>query len=146
MRIVNSDPEKFAGKYEVVDLKTGEKIENIAWADDETGTYGVFRTRGRTLNDAKDADLRLYDSDGKPKVDDCKGDIEIIDTAENPLKAPLLALLDDPDVVAKIEQWEIRLVVAGLLDAMKYLLRDDRETAHDKLESARHRFDKAFLK
>ena len=91
-------------RYEVIDLETGEAIEHIAWADDEAGTYGVFRTRPRTLDDAKDADLRLYDSDFKPKIDEHKGEIEIVDLAENPLKGPLLALLDDPEVVEKLRR------------------------------------------
>ncbi len=42
------------------------------------------------------------------------------------------------------ERNDLLLVVAGLLDAMKYLLRDDKETAQDKLESARRRFEKAI--
>ena len=134
-----------AGKFEVIDLETDEEIKDIAWADDEAGKYGVFATRGRTLADAKDADLRLYDLDGNPKVTEREGDIEIVDLSVNPFKAPLLALLDDPEVKDKVGQEEIRVVVAGLLDAMKYLLRDDRETAQDKLESATRRFDKAFL-
>ena len=145
MRIDNSDAEKFPGKFEVIDVETGDEIEHIAWADDEAGTYAVFATRGRTLADAENADLRLYDSQGNPKVIEHKGEIEIIDLSVNPFKAPLLALLDDPEVKDKVDQKEIRLVVAHLLDAMKYLLRDDRQTAQDKLESARRRFHKAFL-
>ena len=132
-------------RYEVIDLETGEPIKNIAWADDQAGKYETFRMRPRTLSDPSDADLRLYHSDGKPKIDEHEGEIEIVDLSVHPLKGPLLALLDDPDVVAKVEPKQLWLVVAGLLDAMKYLLRDDSETAQDKLESARHRFHKAFL-
>ncbi len=106
-KIVNSDTGKFPGKFEVIDVETGEEIEHIAWADDAAGKYAVFATRGRTLADAKDADLRLYDSDGNPKVRDREGEIEIVDLSVNPFKAPLLALLDDPDVKAAV----IRLVV-----------------------------------
>ena len=96
-----TDPEA-AGCYEVIDVETGEEIENIAWADDEAGGYGVFRTRGRTLSDAEDADLRLYHLDGKPKIDEHEGEIEIVDLSINPLKAQLLALLDDPEVKAAV--------------------------------------------
>ncbi len=102
MRISNSDTEKFAGCYEVVDIETGEEIENIAWADDETGTYGVFRLRGRTLADAKDADLRLREKSGGFKITEYEGEIKIVDLSENPLKAPLLALLRDPEVAATV--------------------------------------------
>ena len=96
-----------ADLYEVVDQESGEEIENIAWADDEAGSYGVFRVRGRTLADAKDADLRLLDKSGGFRVNEHKGDIQIVDLSENPLKAPLLALLDDPEVKAAV----VRLTV-----------------------------------
>jgi hypothetical protein len=91
-------------RYEVIDLETGEAIDHIAWADEESDRYEVFRTRPRTLSDPPDADLRLYDSEGRPKVDAHEGNIEIVDLAENPLKGPLLALLDDPEVVAKLRR------------------------------------------
>ena len=102
MRIQNSDAEKFAGRYEVVDVETGEEIENIAWADDETGTYGVFRMRGRTLADAKDADLRLRDRSGDFKITEEAGEIKIVDLSENPFKVDLLTLLRDPEVAAAV--------------------------------------------
>ena len=98
MQIKNSDTEKFPGKFEVIDVETGEEIENIAWADDEAGTFGVFAMRGRTLADAKDADLRLYHSDGKPRINECKGEIEIVDLNVDPFKAQMMALLRDPDI------------------------------------------------
>ena len=102
MRVDFTTDSEVSGRYEVIDVETGEEIENIAWADDEAGAYGVFRTRARTLSDAEDADLRLYHSDGKPKIDEHEGEIEIVDLSINPLKAPLLALLDDPEVAAKL--------------------------------------------
>lgn len=89
-------------RYEVIDLETGEAIKNIAWADDQVGKYQTFRTRPRTLSDASDADLRLYDSEGSPKVDAHEGDIQIVDLVENPMKAPLLALLDDQEIKAAV--------------------------------------------
>ena len=110
-KIVNSDTEKFAGKFEVIDVETGEEIEDIAWADDDAGTYGVFAMRGRTLADAKDADLRLYDSDGNPKVTEREGEIEIVDLSVNPFKESLMAMLHDADV---------RTAVVGIiLDAVR---------------------------
>jgi len=106
MRIDNSDMEEFPGKLEVIDLETGEEIENIAWADDGTGECYVFRTRARTLADAPDADLRLGDGPGSFKVKIHKGGIKIVDLSVDPFKAPLLALLDDP---------EIRKAVVGII-------------------------------
>ena len=91
-----------AGRYQVVDLDSGEEIENVAWADEDAGVYHVFCMRGRVLADASDADLRLRDKDGDFRVKAYDGDIQIVDLAENPIKGPLLALLDDPEVVAKL--------------------------------------------
>lgn len=96
-----------ANRFEVVDQETGETIENIAWADDEAGEYHVFRIRARNLSDAKDADLRLRDRAGVFKVDEHEGEIQIVNLAENPMKAPLLALLDDPEVKAAV----VRVIV-----------------------------------
>ena len=110
-KIVNSDPDGFLGKFEVIDLATGEEIADIAWADDEAGTFGVFAMRGRTLADAKDADLRLYHSDGKPRINECKGEIEIVDLSVDPFKESLMAMLHDTDVHTA--------VVGIILDAVK---------------------------
>ena len=92
-----------AGRYQVIDLESGEDIEGVAWADDDTGNHTVFLTRSRTLDDAADVDLRIVDKSGAFKVKACQGEIEIVDLAA-PLKAPLLALLDDPEVVEKLRQ------------------------------------------
>ncbi len=91
-----------ADRYEVTDQDSGEEIGSIAWADDETGKYGVFRVRGRTLADKPGADLRLRDGAGDFKVDEHEGEIQIVDLAQNPMKAPLLALLADPEVKAAV--------------------------------------------
>ncbi len=97
-----AEPEA-AKRYQVIDLDSGEEIENVAWADDEAEAYGVFRMRGRTMSDGSDADLRLLDAAGHFKVDEEEGEIEIIDLAHNPLKGPLLALLEDPEVIAALK-------------------------------------------
>ncbi len=98
-----ADPEA-AGRYQVIDLESGEEIEDVAWADDDIGEYHVILLRGRTLADAADVDLRIRDKNGGFKVKACQGEIEIIDRAVDPFKESLLALLDDPDVVEKLRQ------------------------------------------
>ena len=94
---------ELAGRYQVIDVETGEEIEGVGWADDDTGNHTVFLTRSRTLDDAADVDLRIADKSGAFKVKACHGEIEIVDLAA-PLKAPLLALLDDPEVVEAIRR------------------------------------------
>ena len=100
MRIDNLDIE--TGRYDVIDVETGEEIENIAWADDDKGECYVFRTRGRTLADAPGADLRLGDGSGSFKVKIHEGGIKIVDLSENSFKVDLLTLLRDPDVAAAV--------------------------------------------
>ena len=104
-------PKKFPGKFEVIDVETGDEIEHIAWADDEAGTFGVFAMRGRTLSDYKDADLRLYHSDGTPRIIEGKGEIKIVDLSVDPFKESLMNLLRDSDVH--------KAVVAIIIDAVR---------------------------
>ena len=94
---------ELAGRYQVIDVETGEEIEGVGWADDDVGEYHTVRMRGRTLGDAADVDLRIVDKSGAFKFKLCQGEIEIVDLAA-PLKAPLLALLDDPEVVEAIRR------------------------------------------
>lgn len=91
-------------QFQIVDVDTGEIIPNVACADDETGEYQVFRVRPRTMADGPDIDLRLRSQCGGFRVDGKQGNIAIIDLGQNPMKGPLLALLDDPDVVAKLRR------------------------------------------
>ena len=116
-----------AGRYQVVDLESGEEIENVAWADDDTGEYKVILLRGRTLADASDVDLRVKAKNGGFKVKACQGEIEIVDRAENPFKEPLLALLDDPDVVEKLRRVlgskSFQALTGG--DKVEYVIEDD---------------------
>lgn len=91
-----------ATRYQVFDNETGEDIRDIAWADDEAGRYAVFLTRKRTMSDTKDVDLRRRRQDGSFVLEENEGNITIVDTAENPLKGPFLALLNDPEVVEAI--------------------------------------------
>ena len=92
-----------ADRYQVIDNETGEDIRNIAWANSDTGQYAVFRLRARTMADKGNVDLRRK-AHGSFLIDEFEGDISIIDTMENPLKAPLLALLHDPEVVAALRE------------------------------------------
>lgn len=111
-----------ATRYQVFDNETGEDIRNIAWADDKTGRYAVFLTRKRTMSDTKDVDLRRRRQDGSFVLEENEGHITIVDTAENPLKGPFLALLNDPEVVAAIgkalgqKEAEIGALVRSLAD------------------------------
>ncbi len=98
-----SKPET-AKQFQIVDVDTGEVIENVASADDETGEYSVYRMRQQTLQDGPFVDLRLRSQSGGFRVDGEKGNIAIIDLGQNPMKAPLLALLDDPDVIDKLRR------------------------------------------
>ena len=111
MRIDNSDMEEFPGKFGVIDLETGEEIEHVAWADDDTGECYVFRTRGRTLADASDVDLRLRDGPGSFKVKFHEGAIKIVDLSVDPFKESLMNLLRDSDVH--------KAVVAIIVDAVR---------------------------
>jgi hypothetical protein len=94
-----ADP-ALAERVIVVDAETGEPIENLAWADDETGVYATIKQRPRTMADPKNADLRVKSPDGFA-LQIHTG--EFVDRAVNPFKAELMALLDDPDVVAKLK-------------------------------------------
>jgi hypothetical protein len=96
-----ADP-ALAERVIVVDAETGEPIENLAWADDETGVYATIKQRPRTMADPKNADLRVKSPDGFA-LQIHTGEIEFVDRAVNPFKAELMALLDDPDVVAKLK-------------------------------------------
>jgi hypothetical protein len=91
-----------AERYAVLDAETGEPIEDIAWADDETGTYATIKKRPRTITDPQVADLRIKSADGRFALQIHRGAIEFLDRAVSPFKAELLALLDDPDVIAAI--------------------------------------------
>jgi hypothetical protein len=96
-----ADP-ALAERIIVVDAETGEPIEHVAWADDETGVYATIKHRPRTMADPLNADLRIKTPDGHAHQIHI-GAIEFVERTET-FKAELLALLDDPDVVAKIRQ------------------------------------------
>ena len=95
-----ADP-ALAQRVVVIDAETGEPIENIAWADDETGVYTTIKQRPRTMADQPNADLRVKSPNGFA-LQIHNGAIEFVERTANPFKAELLALLDDPDVAAKI--------------------------------------------
>lgn len=101
-----ADP-TLAERYLIVDADAGEPIEHIAWADPETGTYAVVKQRPKTFRDRPNADLTVT-RDGAPVLVERVGAIEVIDKTISPFKAELLALLDDPDVAAKVRE-----IVAG---------------------------------
>lgn len=96
-----ANPE-FAERYLVTNAEDGEEIKDIAWADDEARRYARFRCRPRMLTDPKGADLRLRHPDGTFRLAEHNAEIQIEDLAVNPLKEALLALLDDPEVIAKL--------------------------------------------
>jgi hypothetical protein len=95
---------ELAQRWVVVDADSGDPIEDVAWADSTAGTYGIYRMRPRTFSDPPSADLRLRDENGKPLITAKTGAVEFVDQSADPLKAHMLALLDDPDVIAKLKR------------------------------------------
>lgn len=96
-----ADP-ALAERVTVIHADTGEPIEDLAWADDEAGVYATIKRRPRTMTDTANADLRIKDAVGGWALQIHTGVIEFVDRMVSPFKAELLALLEDPDVVAKI--------------------------------------------
>jgi hypothetical protein len=90
-------------RWAVVDADSGEEIQDVAWADPESGIYATIKKRPRTMGDPSGIDLRIRSDNGNFALAIHRGQIELVDRYANPLKAEFLALLDDPDVIAKIK-------------------------------------------
>lgn len=97
-----TDP-ALAERWAVIDAETGEPVEDVAWADPEAGIWATIKKRPRTMSDPPGVDLLIRSENGNFALTIHRGAIELVDRMVSPLKGELLALLDDPDVVAKIK-------------------------------------------
>lgn len=91
-----------AERWAIIDAESGEPIEDVAWADSELGVWATIKKRPRTMSDPPGADLRIRSENGNFALTIHRGTIELVDRMVSPFKAEFLALLDDPEVVAKI--------------------------------------------
>jgi hypothetical protein len=96
-----TDP-TLAERWAVINTETGEPIEDLAWADADSGIYATIKRRPRTMSDPPGTDLRIRSENGNFALNIHRGSIELLDRTESPFKAEMLALLDDPDVIAKL--------------------------------------------
>ena len=102
-RIDFMSDEAVAERFEVILAETGEPIQDVAWADPEAGIYATVKSRQRTMSDPPGVDLRIRSETGNFALKVHRAEIELIDRKANPLKAEFLALLDDPEVIAKLK-------------------------------------------
>jgi hypothetical protein len=97
-----ADP-ALAAQWAVVDADSGEEVADVAWADPEAGVYATIKKRPRTMGDPPGIDLRIRSENGNFALAIHRDAIELVERNVSPLKAEFLALLDDPDVIAKIK-------------------------------------------
>jgi hypothetical protein len=97
-----ADP-TLAERYVIADAETGEPVEHIAWVDTDAGTYATVKQRPRTFRDRPGTSLDVT-RDGAPVLITETRPVDVIDKTVSPFKAELLALLDDPDVAAKVRE------------------------------------------